>query len=81
MLIGVLANTGGLVYLPEAECLRSGPSEAEVQFVDAAGRVLATFQRTDLLMFTRNTSSVALTALATVQDGQQPASAPPPVSI
>jgi hypothetical protein len=53
VLIAVLAETGGCVLLPEAVDVAPGDSDEEVRFIDAEGRTLAVFQRSDLAIYSR----------------------------
>lgn len=50
MYVAYLAHIGGKVLIPDAVGIREGEDRSLVHFVDADGRVLATFRRQDVVM-------------------------------
>jgi hypothetical protein len=48
--VAYLAHIGGKVLIPDAVGIKESADNAYVDFVDANGRVLATFRRQDLAM-------------------------------
>jgi hypothetical protein len=58
MMVGVLAMSGSTVLIPDAVAMKDGPSDSEVQFVDAAGRTLVVFLRSDLSLVSSNPNSI-----------------------
>lgn len=50
MYIAYLAHIGGKVLIPDAVGIQDGRDRSLVDFVDAEGRVIATFRREDVAM-------------------------------
>jgi hypothetical protein len=53
-----LAHSGGRVEIPDAVDLRASEDDSAVHFVDAAGKVLVTFQRSELALYERDGAKV-----------------------
>lgn len=54
MLTAFLAGSGGKVVIPDAVNVMEAESPDEVCFVDAAGKTLVVFQRSDVCLFTED---------------------------
>ena len=82
MLKAYMAGDGGEVVIPDAVAVNSGSVPMTVDFVDGTGRVLVTFRRQDISMFTEDTSLFSNLQAAAGTDGATPlephAEAPPP---
>ena len=50
MYVAFLAHIGGKVLIPDAIGIHERPDRTLVDFVDAEGRVIATFRRQDVAM-------------------------------
>jgi hypothetical protein len=59
MLTAFLANSGGRVLMPYAVDVVSGPTEDEVHFVDAEGKILVIFKRADVAIYTADGAKLA----------------------
>jgi len=62
MMEAFLAHTGGRIIIPDAVQVRPNDSDDMVSFVDVAGRVLVTFRRQDLAVYTSDGSKLASAA-------------------
>jgi hypothetical protein len=54
MLTAFLARSGGRVVIPDAVAVVAGETNGEIRFIDAEGRTLVTFQREDLVIYSRD---------------------------
>jgi hypothetical protein len=58
MLTAILAGSGARVVIPGAVAVRPGPTDEEIQFVDASGDVIVVFRRQDVMLFTSDGDSL-----------------------
>jgi hypothetical protein len=54
-----LAQTGGVVAVPEAHSVVDDESQPEIRVLDVAGRVLVVFRREDVSLYSRKPLSGA----------------------